>query len=257
MARKVNLNADMGEGFGAYDIGNDTEILKIIKSANLACGYHGGDPNVMDRVCKQAKAEGVSLGAHPGFNDLWGFGRRQIKMDAGDVERMVIYQIGALQGMAAANDMKVTHVKIHGALNNMAATDIELSRALARAVKAVDSSLIFLIPTGSEMIRASEEIGLKIASEVFADRTYTDEGHLTPRSQPDAMVHDPKEAVDRVLHMVEHQEVISTSGKAVPAKVDSICVHGDEAHAIAVSTAVRDGILNAGLELATLPEMEL
>lgn len=257
MARKVNLNADMGEGFGAYDIGNDVGMLEIINSANVACGFHAGDPNVMSRVCRDAVARGVSIGAHPGFNDLWGFGRRQMHMPHADVETMVLYQIGALQAIALAHGTKVTHVKIHGALNNMAAVDLDLAKALARAVKAADPSLIFLVPTGSELIEASETVGLSYASEVFADRTYDDQGNLTPRSQPNAMIHDPQEAVDHVLHMIEHQEVISTSGKKVPVKVHSICVHGDGPTATAVSTAVRDGIRAAGLTLAPLPDIDL
>lgn len=257
MTRKVNLNADMAEGFGAYDIGNDTALLDIVTSANVACGFHAGDPNVMDRVCKQAKAKGVSVGAHPGFNDLWGFGRRAIPMPPGDVERMVIYQIGALQGIATANGMKVTHVKTHGALGNMAAVDLDMAMAVARGIKAVDPNLIFLVPTGSELITAAEKTGLTIASEVFADRTYTDEGDLTPRSKPNAMVHDPAEAVERVLHMVQHQEVVSTSGKHIPARVHSICVHGDGPTAVEVATAVRNGLQAAGLAVVPLPDMSL
>ena len=257
MARKVNLNADMGEGFGDYDIGNDTAILDVITSANVACGLHAGDWNVMDRVCKQARDNGVSIGAHPGFNDLWGFGRRKIQMPVGDIERMVAYQIGALQAIAATNGLKVTHVKAHGALNNMAAVDIDWARAIGRALKGVDPSLIFLVPTGSELVKAAEELGLTIASEVFADRTYDDNGDLTPRSQPNAMVHDPEEALQRVLHMIEHQEVVSTSGKHVPAVVHSICVHGDEPTAVAVASRVRSGIEAAGIDVLPLTEMGL
>lgn len=257
MARKVNLNADMAEGFGAYDIGNDTALLDVITSANVACGFHAGDPNVMDRVCKQAKAKGVSIGAHPGFNDLWGFGRRMISMPAGDVERMVIYQIGALQGIATANGMAVTHVKVHGALGNMSAVDLELAMAIASGIKAVDPTLIFLVPTGSKLIEAAQKSGLPWASEVFADRTYDDDGNLTPRSRPNAMVHDPVEAVERVLHMIEHQEVVSTSGKLIPAGVHSICVHGDGPTAVPLATAVRRGIEAAGVAVVPLPELTL
>ncbi|MEQ8817770.1 MAG: 5-oxoprolinase subunit PxpA [Thalassobaculum sp.] len=257
MARKVNLNADMAEGFGAYDIGNDTALLDIVTSANVACGFHAGDPNVMDRVCKQAKAKGVSIGAHPGFNDLWGFGRRAIPMPAGDVERMVIYQIGALQGIAAANGMKVTHMKTHGALGNMAAVDPELAAAVVRGTKAVDPSLILLVPTGSELLKAAEKAGMTYASEVFADRTYTDDGELTPRRLPNAMVHDPAEAVERVLRMVEDQEVVSTSGKRIPAGVHSICVHGDGPTAVEVATAVRRGLEAAGVSVVPLPDLGL
>lgn len=257
MTRKVNLNADMAEGFGAYDIGNDTALLDIVTSANVACGFHAGDPNVMDRVCKQAKAKGVSIGAHPGFNDLWGFGRRAISMPAGDVERLVIYQIGALQGIATANGMAVTHVKVHGALGNMAAVDFELAMAVARGMKAVDPSLIFLVPTGSELLNAARKAGLLYASEVFADRTYTDDGDLTPRRLPDAMVHDPAEAARRVLRMVEDQEVVSTSGKRIQAEVHSICVHGDGPTAVEVATAVRKGLDGAGVSVLPLPALGL
>lgn len=257
MTRKVNLNADMAEGFGAYDIGNDTALLDIVTSANVACGFHAGDPNVMDRVCKQSKAKGVSIGAHPGFNDLWGFGRRAIPMPAGDVERMVIYQIGALQGIAAANGMTVTHVKVHGALGNMAAVDLELATAIARGMKAVDPSLIFLVPTGSQLVKAAENTGLVYASEVFADRTYTDDGDLTPRRLPNAMVHDPAEALERVLRMVEDQEVVSTSGKRIPARVHSICVHGDGPTAVELATAVRKGLEKAGVAVVPLPDLGL
>lgn len=257
MARKVNLNADMGEGFGDYDIGNDDEMLKVIGSANVACGFHGGDWNVMDRVCKQAKQNGVSIGAHPGFNDLWGFGRRKIQMKPDDVERMVAYQIGALQGMTAMNGMRVTHVKIHGALSNMACVDMDLARAIGRAIKGVDPSLIWLAPTGSDLVAAGEALGLTIASEVFADRTYDDNGDLTPRSQSNSMVEDPEDALKNILHMIEHNEVISTSGKAVPVRADSICVHGDGPTAVAVANRVRDGVAAAGYALAPLPDMDL
>jgi UPF0271 protein len=256
MARKVNLNADMGEGFGDYDIGNDDEMLKVIKSANVACGFHGGDWNVMDRVCRQARDHGVSIGAHPGFNDLWGFGRRKIQMAAGDVERMVAYQIGALQGMAALSGMSVTHVKIHGALSNMACVDMDLARAIGRAIKGVDPKIIWLAPTGSDLVTAGGELGLTIASEVFADRTYDDNGDLTPRSQPNSMVEDPEEALTNILHMIEHDEVISTSGKAVPVKAHSVCVHGDGPTAVAVANRVRSGIEAAGIQVVPLTEME-
>lgn len=257
MARKVNLNADMGEGFGDYDIGNDSEMLKVIKSANVACGFHGGDWNVMDRVCKQSKERGVSVGAHPGFNDLWGFGRRRIQMNTDDVERMVCYQIGALQAMATANGMKVSHVKTHGALGNICAVELDWAQAIGRAIKAVDPSLIFLAPTGSKMIDVAQDMGLTFASEVFADRTYDDDGNLTPRSQPNAMVHDPDEAAERVVNMIRNQEIVSTSGKHVPAVVHSICVHGDGPTAVAVASQVRAGIEAAGIEIVPLPEMEL
>jgi UPF0271 protein len=257
MTTKVNLNADMAEGFGAYDIGADSPLLDIIKSSNVACGFHAGDWMVMDRVCKEAKAKGVSIGAHPGFNDLWGFGRRQIKMKPDEIELMCVYQIGALQAIATANGMTVTHLKAHGALNNMAAVDPGYAMAIARSIKVVDPSIIFLAPIASELITAGEALGLTVAHEVFADRTYTDAGELTPRSQPDAMVHDGREAAERVVRMIQDQEVVSTSGKRIPCKVHSICVHGDEPTAVQTAGMVRDAILGAGVELVTLPEMGL
>ncbi|MCR9177784.1 MAG: LamB/YcsF family protein [Alphaproteobacteria bacterium] len=257
MTSKVNLNCDMAEGFGAYDIGADSALLDIVKSANVACGFHAGDWNVMDRVCREAKAKGVSIGAHPGFNDLWGFGRRQIKTSPGDIERMCIYQIGALQAIGTANGIRVTHFKAHGALGNMSAVDIDYARAIARAIKAVDPSIIFLAPIASQLVVAGEELGLTVAHEVFADRTYTDAGELTPRSQPNAMVHDADEAVERVVRMIQEQAVVSTSGKVIPCKVHSICVHGDEPTAVAVASSVRDAIVAAGVALVPLPEMDL
>ena len=169
MTKRLNLNADMGEGFGAYEIGDDAEILKIIKSASVACGFHAGDPNVMHRVVRQAKDNGVSVGAHPGFNDVWGFGRRRIQMDPKELELLIAYQIGALQAMAAYAGMKVTHLKPHGALNNMAATDAELALAIGRAIKTVDRDIIYVALANSEMEQAARKLDLPLAREGFVD----------------------------------------------------------------------------------------
>ena len=240
---KVNLNADMAEGFGAYDIGDDMAMLKIVGSANVACGFHGGDANVMDRVVAGAKAKGVSIGAHPGFNDLWGFGRRRITMAPREVEAMIAYQIGALQAMAAMHGMKVTHMKPHGALNNMASEDRDLAEAIVRATKAVDPEIILLATTG--------------ASEVFADRTYDAKGNLTSRKRDDAMIRDPGQAVEHVLRMVETGKVRSTDGVDVPVLVHSICIHGDEPTGPSVAAAVRAALEAKGIEVVTLPEVPL
>ena len=254
---KVNLNADMAEGFGAYDIGDDMAMLKIVGSANVACGFHGGDANVMDRVVGTAKAEGVSIGAHPGFNDLWGFGRRRITMAPREVEAMIAYQIGALQAMAALHGMKVTHMKPHGALNNMASEDRDLAEAIVRATKAVDPAIILLATTGSELMKAGVTLDVPTASEVFADRTYDAKGSLTSRKRDDAMIRDPKQAVEHVLRMVEIGKVRSTDGVEVPVVVHSICIHGDEPTGPAVAGAVRAALEAKGIEVVTLPEVPL
>ena len=254
---KVNLNADMAEGFGAYDIGDDMAMLKIVGSANVACGFHGGDANVMDRVVAGAKAKGVSIGAHPGFNDLWGFGRRRITMAPREVEAMIAYQIGALQAMAAMHGMKVTHMKPHGALNNMASEDRDLAEAIVRATKAVDPEIILLATTGSELMKAGATLDVPTASEVFADRTYDAKGNLTSRKRDDAMIRDPGQAVEHVLRMVETGKVRSTDGVNVPVLVHSICIHGDEPTGPSVAAAVRAALEAKGIEVVTLPEVPL
>ena len=257
MARKVNLNADMGEGFGAYDIGNDMEILGIIGSASVACGFHAGDATVMHRVAMRAKETGVSIGAHPGFNDLWGFGRRQIDMRADDLEYMMAYQIGALQAVAAYAGTKVTHLKPHGALNNMAAVREDYALAIGRAIKAVDASIIYVALGGSEMERAGHTLGLRVASEAFVDRLYDDDGNLTSRKIAGAVIKDPAVAASRVVRMVQEQTIVSRTGKLVPRRIDTLCVHGDERTGVAVARAAREALLAAGVELVTLPEMDL
>ena len=187
---KINLNADMAEGFGPYDIGDDAALMDIVKSANIACGLHGGDATIMRRTVEIAKAKGVSIGAHPGFNDLWGFGRRALKMRADDLENLVAYQIGALQAIAAYAGVPVTHVKAHGALNNMACVDLDYARAVARAVKVVAPDLIHLVMPGTALETASVELGLIIGREAFIDRTYEDDGTLTPRAMAGSVLKD-------------------------------------------------------------------
>lgn len=253
---RINLNADLGEGFGAYDIGDDEALLKIVRSANVACGFHASDPVVMHRVVSRAAAEGVSIGAHPGFNDLWGFGRRRIDMPPRDLEYTVAYQIGALQAMAAYVGVPVTHVKPHGALNNMAAEDFELALAIGRAIKTVDPSIIYLALSGSEMERAGFELGLRVAREGFADRQYEDDGNLTPRRIAGAVIHDPAVARENVVRMVREQAIITRHGNRIERRLDSICVHGDESTAVAVASAVREGLEEAGVQIVPLTAME-
>lgn len=250
MNRRVDLNSDMGESFGDWKMGDDEAMLDIITSANVACGFHAGDPQVMARTAAAALSRKVDIGAHPGFNDLAGFGRRQIRGDSpAEIERMIAYQIGALQGIAALAGHKVTHVKVHGALSNMACAEIDLARALAAAIKGVDARLIFTVMPGTALERAGEEKGLRMAREVFADRTYGDDGQLTPRKQPGAVLHDAEQAAARVLEMVSDQAIRSVSGKRIPVGIDTICVHGDNPAAVAMARRVREVLENAGVEI--------
>lgn len=238
---RVDLNCDMGEGFGPWKMGDDEAMLDIVTSANVACGWHAGDPVIMARTAELAKAKGVAVGAHPGFGDLWGFGRRVIRGDSmAEIERMVAYQIGAMQALAAYVGHRVTYVKVHGSLNNMANEDDDLAMALARGIQGVDRNLVNVCMPGLAMERASVRIGQAVAREVFADRAYEDNGTLVSRRKPGAVLHDAEEAAARVLAMVQEGALTSVSGKRVPIAVDTICVHGDEPTAVAMARRVRE-----------------
>jgi UPF0271 protein len=255
MARRINLNADLAEGWGAYDIGDDAALMRIITSASVACGYHAGDPNTMHRIVMLAKELGVSIGAHPGFNDLWGFGRREIRMKPAEIEYMTAYQIGALQAVARYAGLPVTHLKAHGALANMAAIDEGYAMALARAIMVVDPEIIYVALAGSKMETAARSLGLRVAREGFADRQYEEDGNLVSRSVPGSVFRDPAQAVAQAIAMVETGEVVSRSGKRIKVEVETICVHGDEPSAVAVAKAVRAGLDAAGIEVVTLPAL--
>jgi len=246
----VDLNADLGEGYGTWSCGDDDAMLSIVSSANVACGMHAGDPEIMARTFATAKQKGVAVGAHPGLPDLWGFGRRRIPFTAGEVERLVAYQIGAAQALASYAGYRITHVKAHGALGNWTEAERPIADAVARAIKAVDPGLTYLTIAVSEQVKAGEAAGLRTVSEVFADRGYTEKGGLVPRGQPGAMIHDPDEAADRVLAMVQESALITVSGARISAPVESICVHGDSAHAVSVAGTVRQRLTDAGLEVA-------
>jgi UPF0271 protein len=254
-ARAINLNADMGEGFGAYTIGNDDALLKIVRSASIACGFHASDPTTMHTVVARAKAEGVSIGAHPGFDDLAGFGRRRVEMRADDLEYMIAYQVGALQAIAAYAGAKVTHLKPHGALNNMAAERRDYAEAIGRAIEAVDPGIIYVALSGSEMEKAGRELGLKVAREGFCDRRYDEHGNLWSRKFADAMITDPDAAAEQAVRMVLQGEVIARNGALVKHEVDTLCVHGDEPTAVAVAQACRRALEQAGVNIVTLPEL--
>jgi 5-oxoprolinase (ATP-hydrolysing) subunit A len=255
MANVINLNADVAEGWGAYDIGNDAELVKIIGSANVACGFHGGDWNTMHRFCLLAKEHGISIGAHPGFHDLWGFGRRQIKMKANDLEYMVAYQIGALQAIAAYAGLKVTHVKAHGALSNMAVEDESYALAIGRAIKTVDPAIIYLAQAETELEKAALKLGLPLAREGFADREYEDNKTLVSRAIPGAVIRDARKAAAQALRMVRDGEVVSRHGKVLKLAVDTICIHGDEPTAVAVGQAVKETLEINGIRIVPLPEV--
>ncbi|MBI4193809.1 MAG: 5-oxoprolinase subunit PxpA [Betaproteobacteria bacterium] len=257
MTISVNLNADMGEGFGAYHIGDDDSILKIIRSASIACGFHAGDPVTMRQVVQRAKEEGVSIGAHPGFNDLWGFGRRRIDMKPEHLEYIIAYQIGALQAMAAYVGENVTHVKPHGALNNMAAENLDYAMAIGRAIKAVDRNIIYVTNFGSEMEKAGRELGLKVAREGYCDRQYEDDGTLTPRKIPGSVIKDPEAAAKQVVNLVVNGVIISRNGKRIEQRVDTLCVHGDEPTGVATARMARNALEAAGVKIMRLPDMQL
>lgn len=254
MAR-VDLNSDVGESFGAYKLGLDAEVLQHVTSANIACGLHAGDPMVMAKTVALAVENGVGIGAHPGYPDIQGFGRRNMNLTPEEVKNFVIYQVGALMAFATAAGRPLQHVKAHGALYNMAAKDPKLARAVAEGVKAVAPGAILLALAGSEMVRAAREAGLKVAQEVFADRAYNPDGTLVPRSQPGSMIHDPEVAIPRAVRMVTEGKVTAITGEEIPIQADSICVHGDNPEAIAFVARIREALAAAGVEVVPLAQV--
>ena len=228
----VDLNCDMGESFGAWTMGNDAALMNFVSSVNVACGFHSGDATVIRQTVEMAIAKGVAVGAHPSFADLQGFGRREIKMSAAEVFDIVLYQVAAVKGICEASGGKLHHVKPHGALYNQAAKDANLAEAIAKLIKAIDENLILYGLAGSYLIFEAEKIGLKTASEVFADRTYQADGSLTPRSQPNALITDTETAVAQVWQMISAQTVTATDGETVQLRAETVCIHGDGAHAL-------------------------
>jgi UPF0271 protein len=252
MAR-VDLNCDMGESWGAYTMGDDAAMLDIVTSANVACGFHGGDPLVMHRVLKLAREKGVNIGAHPSYLDPWGFGRRRfVGEDPLEIEKLVVYQVGAITAMARHVGHVIRHVKPHGTLGNATQEDDALADVFARTVKAIDPALILMVMPGGSLERAGEKAGLKLAREVFADRAYDDRGMLVSRKLPGSIIHDAKLAATNVRRMVQERAVISVTGKRVPVAVDSICVHGDNPAAVVMAREVRTTLERAGVEVTTL-----
>lgn len=252
---KVDLNSDLGESFGAYKIGLDEEVIAHVSSANIACGYHAGDPLVMDKTVAAAKAANVAIGAHPGYPDLMGFGRRNMVCSPREVKAYVQYQLGALSAFAAANGVKIQHCKPHGSLYNMAAKDMELAAAIAEAIASVDKNIILLGLANSKMIEAGKAAGLKTASEVFADRAYQADGSLVPRSKPGAVIHDKDEAIARTVRMVTESKVTAITGEEVPIEAHSICVHGDNPSAVEFVKNIRAELTAKGVVIAPISEI--
>ena len=245
----ADLNSDLGESFGAYKIGQDDQIIPLVSSVNIACGWHAGDPLVMQKAVALAKQYGVSVGAHPGFPDLMGFGRRNMNVTPAEVKAYIQYQVGALSAFCRAAGVKLHHVKPHGAMYNMAGADGRLARAVAEAVAEIDDSLILLSLSGSEMIRAADAVGLPSASEVFADRAYEEDGSLRARSKPDAVIHDEAECAARVLRMVTEGKVTAVTGRDIDIRADSICVHGDSPEALLFVRRIRETLKNGGVTI--------
>jgi len=252
---EINLNADLGESFGPWKMGDDAAMLELVRSASIACGFHAGDPLIMRRTLRTAKRHGVSVGAHPSFPDLQGFGRRPMRLAADELQAMILYQLAALAGMAHVEGLPMTHVKPHGALSNMASEDVNLAQRVACAVSSFDADLILLAPAGSRLMDAGKAEGLRVAGEIFADRAYTETGHLMPRSQPGAVLTDEAGCVEHVLRMLDAGGIVTASGKTLPVTFHSICVHGDSPHALATARAVRAALVDAGCRLNALSDM--
>lgn len=247
---RVDLNCDMGESFGAYTIGADEQVMPLITSANVACGFHGGDPQVMRRTVRLARQHGVAVGAHPGFRDLVGFGRRQMACTPDEVYADVLYQIGALAAFCDAEGVALRHVKPHGALYNMAHTDRAIAQAVAAAVADYDRRLLLFAQPGSALATAGEAAGLRVVAEVFADRAYNPDGSLVPRSIPGAVLHDPAAVAAQARQMVCEGRVTAINGQVVPVRAETICVHGDNPEAVALIRRIRDELAAAGVSIA-------
>ena len=250
MSKSVDLNADMGESFGPWNMGDDAALLGIVSSANIACGFHAGDPDVMAKTMALARDNGVGIGAHPGFPDLQGFGRRKMHMTPESLGNMVRYQLGAARGMAAALGTEVRHLKLHGALSNMACVDHAMARACYEAALEVDPEIIIMVLAATAMEEVVRELGCNWCGEIFADRAYNDDGTLVDRSLPGAVIHDAKLAGPRILQMVQEGAIITESGKRIPTAIDTICLHGDTAEAVELAKSVRGSLEGGGVQVA-------
>jgi UPF0271 protein len=246
----IDLNCDLGESFGVWPMGNDAAMIDLATSVNIACGFHAGDADTMRKTVQLAKTRGVSIGAHPGYRDLHGFGRRPVAgLSAAEIENLVAYQIGALQAVATLAGHKVTHVKAHGALSNVACEDDMTARAIASAIKAVDRTLKFVVLANTRLVTAGEAAGLPLVHEVFADRAYEDDATLVSRRKPGAVLHDTAQIAERVVRMVQDRAVVSVSGKTIKVQLDTVCIHGDTPGAVEIARAVRQALKDSGIEV--------
>ena len=253
---EININCDLGESSKFCSTENDPLLLKIVNSANIACGYHAGDKPTMEKTIKISKENSVSIGAHPSFNDPENFGRKRLNLPSDEITKLIVDQINILSNIAITSGIKVTHVKPHGALNNMACEDYELAKIISDSIIQVNKDLIFLVPTGSQMEKAGKKLGMKIATEIFADRNYEDNGNLVSRSKSNAMITDPEIAKKHVIKMVENQALNCYSGKQIPCEIDSVCVHGDGQSAVNTAKQIREGLIKAGVTLNPLDKMK-
>ena len=253
---EININCDLGEKSKHHSNKHDPELLKIVNSANVACGFHAGDEDTMNQVVQISKDNGVSIGAHPSFNDPDNFGRKRINLSSTEIKKLIIDQYEILQNIASKHNENVSHIKPHGALNNMACEDIELATTLAKTIKDINKDLIYLVPTGSKMEIAAKTLNMKIACEIFADRNYEDDGNLVSRKKSHALITDPELARKHVLSMIKNQVINCHSGKQIPCQIDSVCIHGDNVSSLATAKSIKNNLLENGLKLKTLNTME-
>ena len=256
MSMEININCDLGEKSKHHSNKYDPDLLEIVNSANVACGYHAGDEETMNQVVKISKNNGVSIGAHPSFKDPENFGRERMNLSESEIKKLIIDQYEILQKIALTYDEKVSHVKPHGALNNMACEDIELATILAKTIKDINKDIIYLVPTGSKMQEAAKKFDMKFACEIFADRNYEDDGNLVSRKKSHALITDPEQAKKHVLKMVQTQSLNCHSGKQIPCEIDSVCIHGDNLSSLATAKSIKKNLIENGLELKSLNKMK-
>jgi len=253
---EININCDLGEKSKFHSIENDPELLSIVNSANVACGYHAGDEETMEMIIKISKKNGVSIGAHPSFNDPDNFGRKRINLNSSEIRKLIIDQYQILQNIAEKYNQNVTHIKPHGALNNMACEDLDLATTLAKSIQEIDKDIIYLVPTGSKMEIAAKKLDINIASEIFADRHYEDNGNLISRTKPNALITDPEIAKKHIFTMVQNQSLNCLSGKQIPCDIDSICIHGDNESSLKTAIAIKKELVDNKLQLKPLDKMK-
>tara|TARA_B100001063_G_scaffold236502_1_gene256356 strand:+ start:457 stop:1236 length:780 start_codon:yes stop_codon:yes gene_type:complete len=256
MEMEININCDLGEKSKLHSNKHDPDLLKIVNSANVACGFHAGDEETMNQVIEISKKNNVSIGAHPSFNDPENFGRERMNLSSSEIKKLIVDQYNILQKVASNHGENVSHIKPHGALNNMACEDLELATTIAKTIKEISKDLIYLVPTGSKMEIAAKKLDMKIACEIFADRNYEDDGNLVSRKKSNALITDPEQAKQHVLKMVKTQSLNCHSGKQIPCEIDSVCIHGDNLSSLATANAIKSNLLENGLILKKLCSMK-